>query len=248
MKTQLLIAALGTAALATSASGQSVIASQDFEGNSLTVGVTPATVSGFGTTLTGTFFDSGLGTPWTLAAAGGSTGTDGGDLIGIADATLGTGGDAVDSIPGVFNDLSDAAGIHGQFLAVEDSDTEITLTFDTIDATAFTDLTLGFTWAVESDGFEDGDVFDISINGTSVFNVGGDDLETGPFVDAFVGPAALDISTFDNSLLDVVVTIANNSGSEDIGFDSFSISGVPEPAAAGLLGLGALAMIRRRSA
>lgn len=232
-----------------SAATVTLIAAQDFDDNSLAVGV-----EGNGTigTAIGTYSD-GTGLGWTAAYLAGPNGDNGpvlgtedGDLIGVVSATSPV------TVGNGSNDLAAATGTDGQWFHADDTDGTVALSFDTVDATGFSALTLGFSWAVNGEGYERDDFFDIAVNGTSVFNVGGDDLETGPYVDAFTAPPALDLSAFDGQTLDVVVSFSTSSGSEDIGFDNLAIFGeaaaIPLPTPALLLGAGllALAPLRRR--
>ena len=247
--------ALGAAVVLTAVHAHAAtIAAQDFEGNSTATGTFS---NDFPNDDPGLLFDSGVGLGWSVSFSdtrgtgetGPVAGGDGGDLIGvvnagIASATNGNGN----------NDNSNSAGATGNFFNSDDGDGAILLAFDQIDATGFENLMLDFTWAVESTGYESTDVFDVSVNGTSVFNVSGDDLVSGGFVDAFAA-VSVDLTAFDMSLLDIVVSFDNNSSSEDMAFDNLVVSGdavggtdVPLPASALLLlsALGALAATRRR--
>lgn len=221
------------------------IASQDFEGNTLARGITAGNQLG---TAPGTFADNS-GLSWTasyLAGPNGSggpiVGIEGGDLIGvvnsgITDAPNGNG----------FNNLSGATNATGNWFHVDDVDGTLQLDFETVDASSYENLTFDFDWAVADASFEGNDFFEILINGTSIFRVADNDLETTPASNNFGGPT-LDISGFDGSMLDVVVLMSMNSSAEDMGFDNLLISGdligtgdpVPLPAAVWLFG-GALA-------
>ncbi len=236
------------------ATASTVLAMQDFEGNSLTFGLDGtgddaadmAANASFGTTALGTFFDSGLGLAWTATFEDSANGTDspidvggeGGDVIGVVDVSVDSAINGTGSV-----DLVEATNITGNWFNVDDADGNIVLSFETVDATGFLDLTFDFDWAANSTGYEDADFFDISINGESIFNVSGDALESGPFVDNFAGPT-LDISAFDDSLLDIVVTFSTSAGGEDIGFDNLLVSGtvIPEPSSIVLAGLGGVAL------
>ncbi|WP_428387737.1 hypothetical protein [Mucisphaera sp.] len=235
----ILLSALATPAFAIT------IASQDFEGNTLADIITQDTDLG---TAAGTFFDSSSGLGWSVSItnnANGSngpiSGTENGDLIGVVNNSVTSS-----------NDLTDAGNTTNWFHA-DDVDGLLLLTFDPIDATNYTDLTLTFDWAAnDATGFELADTFAVQVNGIEQFSVSGDDLEstisdTKAFTDNFA-PVSLDLSAFNQSEINIVVSFSNNAGDEDLAFDNLQLTGnlIPTPAAftAGLLGLGTL-LLRR---
>lgn len=255
----MLIAALATAV----PSRGDIIARQDFESNSLAAVFGPLptgqTLAAINATLpehTGVKFD-GTGLGWTVNRTAGNDAapletTADTDLIGIADnSSLGS------------NDLSDA-GNGGQWFHFDDVDDALTLEFAAVDTSGFVDLMLSFDVAVNNANFELGDFIEVVVNGVSVFNVVGDDLEThsgSSWVDDFATQSISLASagfTGGESLV-VGVVVENNSATEDIGFDNLLIEGtavgpapIPEPSTfaafgIGLIGVGALRSRRRRA-
>ena len=257
MKTLLFCLFVCALAFAQTAVAGTMIASQDFESNSLTVGFDGNTANdaavnaGFSTT-TGVAFD-GLGLGWTASISSSSapiTDNDSGDLIGVVDSSITSGPNLSP------NNLRNATGIQGKWFHVSDADGTVSVAFDSIDTTGFADLMLEFIWAAHDTDYETGDGFDVSVNGTSVFSEEGDSgtstetLASGPQTDNFTA-VSLDLSAFDGQAIDLVFSISNNSGTEDIGFDSVVLSGtatVPEPAAFACFAIGCMGMtlVRRR--
>ena len=268
--------ATGVLAIASSsASAQIVIASQDFEGNTLSRGIPAehiAVALGIYDDTTGVYtmpglgFDSGVGLGWTYS-------TDAPTPEGV---TVGGNGDAGDVIGvvidnskdfGTTNGLSGAPGQTGAFYLVEDADSTWTVAFDPVDASSFRDLTLSFTWGVDNDGgggpagpgsnFEIDDFIDVTVNEISVFRMdgagdyilgdatGGLDDLDAPYINAFA-QENVDISAFDGQILNISFAIANNTAPEDIAFDNVTVFGVPEPASLSLLVLGSLLLVRRQ--
>ena len=258
-------------AIASSPASATTIAAQDFEGNSLSRGIpSEATAVSLGFyddvtgvyTMTGLGFDSGVGLGWTYSTnaaipEGVTKGNDAGDVIGVF----------MDNSRdyGTSNGLYGATGQTGSFYVVEDADSTWTVSFDPVDTTGFTDLQLGFTWAIDNDGggstagsnFEESDFIDVTVNGVSVFKVDGagdyavgdavgglDDLDA-PYINAFT-PENIDISAFDGQILNISFAIANNAAPEDIAFDNVMVTGVPEPGSLSLLVLGCLSLFFRR--
>ena len=190
----LLLAAGGLAIAGSPASAAVTIASQDFEGNTLSRGIpaeATAVSMGFYDDVTGIYtmdglsWDSGLGLPFTHSTdaetpEGVTRGNDSGDVIGVFmnnDRDYGTSNGLC--LPE--NGCSGATGQTGNFYIVEDADSTWTVTFDPVDTTGFTDLVLKFTWAVDNDGggstagsnFETSDVFEVLVNNVSVFRKDG---------------------------------------------------------------------------
>ena len=140
------------------ASAETIIASQNFEGNTLSRGIpkeSTAVALGFYDDTTGVYtmpglgFDSGVGLGWTystdaLIPEGVTKGNDSGDVIGVF------GDNSKDY--GTSNGLAGATGQTGNFYIVEDADSTWTVAFDPVDASSFRDLTLSFTWGVDNDG------------------------------------------------------------------------------------------------
>ncbi|MEO1527336.1 MAG: PEP-CTERM sorting domain-containing protein [Planctomycetota bacterium] len=223
-----------------------MIASQDFETNSLTVGVDSSDDATSFPNIEGIAFDgSGLG--WTASISSSPiVGNDSGDLIGVVNSSVLNGpGASTASSP---NNLRDATNISGNWFHVADSDGVVSIAFDTIDTTGFTDLMLEFSWANNASSYEGSDVFEVFVNGSTEFVRSGDDLETGAQIDSF-DTVSLDLSAFDGQAIDLVFSIVNSASNEDIGFDNVALSGtmVPEPAsfACFAIGLG-LTFARRR--
>lgn len=211
-----------------------VIASQDFEGNSVAVGIFADEDVG---TAPGTIFDSGSGLGWvasfedTNSLDGPLFGLEGNDLIGVVNQNSPT---VINSSGFDVNDLKDADNITGNWFHVDDADGTVFLTFDMVDATSFSDLILEFDWTVAE--MRPNDIkFDISINGQTVFDINGEDLTNDlPFVENFTR-VTLDISQFDFDEFALVATFSNFVEPHDIGFDNLRISGrqvseVPIPA------------------
>ncbi|MEM9753569.1 MAG: hypothetical protein AAF916_09310 [Planctomycetota bacterium] len=232
-----------------------VIASQDFEGNTLSRGI-PADriaialewydpVTGI-YDIPGLGFDSDVGLGWTFD-------TDATPPVGTAPDALSDNGDVIGVVFddtkdfGTTNGLFGAPGQTGNFYLVEDADSTWTVTFDTFDTAGFSDLELSFTWGIDNDGggvpagagsnFEDDDFIEVTVNGTSVFRVdgtgdfsagdatGGLDDLDAPYINAFA-PETVDLSAFDGQILEVAFIIANNTAPEDIAFDNVAISGI----------------------
>ena len=174
------------------ASAQTIIASQNFEGNTLSRGIpkeSTAVSLGFYDDTTGVYtmpglgFDSGVGLGWTYSTdaatpEGVTKGGDSGDVIGVFmnnDRDYGTS----NGLCLVANGCSGNGGVGqtGNFYVVEDADSTWTVTFDPVDTAGYQDLTLDFTWAVDNDGgghtagsnFEETDFIDVHVNGNSVF-------------------------------------------------------------------------------
>ena len=166
------------------------IASQDFEGNTLSRGIpaeATAVAMGFYNDVTGVYtmdglsWDSGTGLPFTHSTdaevpQGVTQGNDAGDVIGVFmdnDKDYGTSNGAC--LPE--NGCSGATGQTGNFYIVEDADSTWTVTFDAVDTAGYSNLQLDFTWAVDNDGggstagsnFESSDFIDVTVNGTTVF-------------------------------------------------------------------------------
>lgn len=217
-----------------------VLARQDFEANTHARGIDNS--ADFGTA-PGTFFD-GTGLPWMATAIGPGpvSGIDSGDLIGVVDtSTVATAGNGS-------NDLSGAANATGNWFHVDDADNAIAIAFAPVDTHRMTGLALDFTWAAHAADYEPVEnFFEVSVNGTSVFDVVGDDLETGPFVDSFAAQT-LDLSAFTGQPLNITFTLATNSATEDLGFDNVVVSGTPVPFApqvsAGLVAIATLWSLR----
>ena len=267
-----LLLVAGVLAIADSpASAETIIASQDFEGNSLSRGIPSESVAVANGiyddttgvyTMTGLGFDSNQGLGWSYSTdastpEGVTRGNDAGDVIGVM----------IDNSKdyGTSNGLAGATGQTGNFYVVEDADSTWSVTFDPVDASGYDNLMLSFTWAIDNDGggstagsnFEESDFIDVTVNGVSVFKVDGagddvlgdavgglDDLDA-PYINAFT-QENIDISAFDGQILNVSFAIANNAAPEDIAFDNVIISSVPEPASLSLLMLGALALVWRK--
>ena len=232
--------------------GAVTIATQDFEGNSTATGTGERAPASPFPTDPGLTFDSGRGLGWSVGFVNtrnvtrpSVTATEG-DLIGVVNSGIprAINGDGT-------NHHADSSGASGNYFNVDDADGMVRLTFDTIDASGYENLMLFFAWAVESDRYEAPDVFDVSVNATSVFRVAGSALASGAQVDAFK-TETIDLSDFDRSLLNIVVSFDNNRVTDDIAFDSLVLSGdplpTPIPGSAVLLltALAGLAYVRRR--
>ncbi|MEL6107710.1 MAG: PEP-CTERM sorting domain-containing protein [Planctomycetota bacterium] len=220
--------------------GTMTIASQDFESNSLSSGTSSNT--GF-TSSTGVAFD-GLGLGWTASITNGPiSGSDSSDLIGVVNETVASGPGS-----GSDNNLQTATNRNGNWYHVDDADGTFALTFSPVDTTGFSSLMFDFAWAFAPSTYEASDFFRVSVNGTNVFEATEPVLDVTSNANQFTD-VSLDLSAFDGQVLDIVFSVSNNAGGEDIGFDSLVLSGsVPEPSAfacfaIGCLGLGA---IRRR--
>ena len=157
-------------------------------------------------------------------------GTESGDFIGVTGFT---------GSVGSFTD-----GVQG--FQWNDPDGAVVLTLDAIDASAFTDLELTFDLFVDDTGYESTDKFDIEVNDTNVLSLGETDFE-GSLADVWTS-YALDLSAFDGSVITIEFIGDTNAGSENFYVDNVEVTGVPEPASIALLGLGGLALLRRRSA
>ncbi|MEM7568731.1 MAG: hypothetical protein AAF337_02950, partial [Pseudomonadota bacterium] len=211
MTKTLLCTLFASAFMASTASAAIILGEQDFEGNSLANGLAsnaeflPGTEPGLG-------FDSGSGLGWSVSFIDSRNLGNGGPLVGTADAgdLIGVSTDFPTVSDGNGNNQIDSSGNTTQYFFVEDADGTIAIAFDQIDATGFENLTLSFDWAANDANYESQDVFDVSINGISVFDVSGDDLESGPFSDTFAS-VMLDISAFDAGMLDIVFSISNSA-------------------------------------
>ena len=225
-----------------------VLASQDFEGNSLTTQRVYTDGSTFGTDA-GTFSDSGSGLGWTtswtqtLSFAGPSTGNSTtGDVIGVADNSFSR------------NDLSGAGNASNYFLA-DDVDGTLMLSFDTVDATGAAGLALVFDWAAADDGYEAGDFFRVRVNGDVVFEVAGNDLDGDSSNGALPAPSfsgqfvteSVDLSAYDGQMLDIDIEFKSNAAGEDFGFDNLFVTAVPLPGGGLLAGVGLAAVVSRRT-
>jgi len=157
-------------------------------------------------------------------------GTESGDFIGVTGFT------------GSVGSFTDGA----QGFQWNDPDGAVVLTLDAIDASAFTDLELTFDLFVDDTGYESTDKFDIEVNDTNVLSLGETDFE-GSLADVWTS-YALDLSAFDGSVITIEFIGDTNAGSENFYVDNVEVTGVPEPASIALLGLGGLALLRRRSA
>lgn len=224
-----------------------VLASQDFEGNSLTTQRIYVDGSGLGTDA-GTFSDSGSGLGWTTSwtqtfgFTGPSTGNPAsGDVIGVADNSFSR------------NDLS-GAGNASRFFLADDVDGTLLLSFDAVDATNAAGLVLLFDWAAGDTGFEDGDFFRVLVNGDVVFEVAGDDLDGDSSNGALPAPAfsgqfvteTVDLSAYDGQMLNIDVEFSNTAFGEDFGFDNMFVTAVPLPGAGGLAFAGLAGVLARR--
>jgi len=172
-----------------------------------------------------------------------------------------------------FNNIQGSFYFGAQDLDGEGGPATVTLTFENIDISLFTDLSFSGFFAEDDagDGLEDWDAGDsflaeYQIDGGGFNNLlafedqGGtntEPLEDTNFDGTGDGTALTDTFTSfskpitgTGSSLDVRFTIALDSGDEDIAFDDIMIEGtpIPEPATAGLFGVAALAAyaVRRR--
>ncbi|MEM8944827.1 MAG: PEP-CTERM sorting domain-containing protein [Planctomycetota bacterium] len=189
-KVALLITTSALVLVGSHASAATVIASQDFEGNSLSRGIpaeATAVSMGFYNDVTGVYtmpglsWDSSTGLPFTHSTnaatpEGVTQGSDSGDVIGVFmnnDRDFGTSNGACEPT----NGCTGATGQTGNFYIVEDADSTWTVTFDAVDTAGYSNLQLDFTWAVDNDGggstagsnFETSDFIDVTVNGTTVF-------------------------------------------------------------------------------
>lgn len=233
-----------------------IIAAQNFEGNTVATGIFEDDDLG---TTPGTIFDSGSGLGWVVSFVdtgsfdGPIFGLETSDLIGVVNVNSpvvlnGSGNDV--------NNLRDASNISGNWFHVDDADGEVVLTFDTIDATSFSNLSLDFDWTISFTRPMPVVEFDLSINGISFFNITGDSINNDlPFVENFT-TVTLDISQLDFSELNIVLTFRNFVDPGDFGFDNLVVRGeatdiaeIPVPAAFWLFAplMGLLIRIRRNS-
>jgi len=236
MKRTNVTAIVAMTGIAGAAAAQVELASQTFDDNSTAPQITDN--ADFGS-LQGQFFD-GTGLGWGLSftdtrgtgSGGPVDGSESGDFIGVTDFTGEVG----------------AFPTPAQGFQWNDTDGLVTLSFDAIDATGFTDLALDFGWFVTETGFEDEDFFAVEVNGDRIFEVRGDNLESGPFSGDFGFPS-LDLSAFDGlSAVNIDFLADTNSGSETIYLDNVRVTGIPTPGTVAMLGLGGLAAARRRRA
>lgn len=136
-----------------------------------------------------------------------------------------------------------------------DGDGRLDLTFDPVDTTGFTSRELDLAYWVAPTGFESDDSLVITLSDgittETLLSLGEVGLEAvgggaeGPWVLLNVDIDALGLGP----MLTLVVSVDNNSGSENIFVDDIQISGVPEPSTLVLIGLGGLGWLavgRRR--
>ncbi|MEM8781345.1 MAG: PEP-CTERM sorting domain-containing protein [Planctomycetota bacterium] len=255
MKTQALVAALAATTLGASASASQILAFDNFGGDDSNLtsfigeGVFGSPGDGFEE------YDSGEGAPFTLIDS--SAGTFPADTAGII----------VEAPDGSFDPF---------FGAVDTVNGDTTATGGTVTAVwtfsvpGSQDIAVSFDLAAFGD-FEDADEYtiEVGIDGSTLatFAAAADTdasltytLASGTTVD-LDDPLTLDgvtlsnvFSNFSTGILGdgdevtVSVTATLDGGSEGVALDNLTVTGVPEPATAALLGLGAAAMLRRRSA
>lgn len=123
--------------------------------------------------------------------------------------------------------------------------TPATITFDSVDISAYTNVVVSFEYDI--DQFDTGDFI-----GYALSVVGGAD-DSGSF-DGGVGGVDYD-GTYTFNVDDAATAVSlslvldQNGATDSFEIDNFMIRGdIPEPASGALMGLGALALLRRRSA
>ena len=260
---RIILAPMLCAAAAATAHAE-VIAFQDFQINTRVLspldgtggaGSDAAANASFGTTAPGTFYDSNRGLRWTASYSNGASGSGGpivgdesGDVIGVVDDATFPGSQPAPFV-GVSNDLFDAVNRPGRWFHIDDSDGLITLAFDPINTTNFTDLAMSFAWAANQQAsWESEDSFRVLVNDIVVFSRVGSELDLNTDITEFL-TVDIDLSQFDGQPLSIVARFETNGAAEDIGFSDLEITGtlIPAPAAAFPLSLfSAFAASRRR--
>ncbi|BAM02174.1 PEP-CTERM sorting domain-containing protein [Phycisphaera mikurensis] len=116
----------------------------------------------------------------------------------------------------------------------------VTLTFDGVDVSGLTDITVGF--AYDLDGFDSTDsiTYDVFADSASIATgtFGGDDA------------GVLSVPVLDGtSSVSLTLVLDQNGAGDSFELDSFEVNAVPEPASFALVALGGAALLgRRRSA
>lgn len=113
------------------------------------------------------------------------------------------------------------------------------LKFETLDISSYTDVVVSFYYS--TDGLDNGDDLYYSIDGgtTEVKFVDGSSNFTTDWVEFTIN--------VDDSATSLTLWLgAIQNGDDFIGFDTITVSGVPEPGSIALLGLGGLLVARRR--
>lgn len=236
-----------------------LVAFQGFEGNSLTPGLVGTNAAGLGTTLAGTVFDSGAGLGWSvsfLQTRAGTTNTSplsppasDSDIVGVTNGAgpfLGAG--SVDA------GLIGSTTRTGNVFYAEDSDGSVVVTFAAINTAGagLIGLSLSLDFAAANTGYEgtsgDVDLFEVLVNGESVFRRAGEDIEGSEFIGAFASTGAIDLTRFLGGPIVIAVLLDNSTGAEDFAFDNIELRGlqIPGPGGLGAMALAGLLTGRRR--
>lgn len=151
---------------------------------------------------------------------------------------------------GVTNYSSPVNGVvaDGSFMyQIQDTDGTLRLTFDAVDISMYTDVSVSFDYFIDSTGYEDEDNLFAKIvvdgNDTTILDITGDDLE-------LVAEAWLNATqNISGNSAQLIIEGTATSGSEQFFIDNVVFSGtlVPEPASALFLAIGGLFLARRRA-
>lgn len=157
-----------------------------------------------------------------------------GDFVGTTDFT---------GTVGAFTD-----GLQG--FQIQDADGLMTTTFDEVNLAGYENLMLCLDYFVQSTGWESDDVLRIwvTVDGTTdidLVNTAGSDIDDLDIEDRWI-TSSLSLDGYATAQLHV--ELDSNSGSESVYFDNILFKGdlIPTPGSIVLLGLGGLAMGRRR--